>query len=87
MWICPKCNLSYSSVVASRTSPDKCGCPNCKHTKLYKKVLCVELNKVFESVNEASNFIGKKPCSITQACRKDIKTCGGYHWEYVNEKD
>lgn len=85
-WICPKCNLSYSSVVSSRTSVDKCGCPNCKHTKLYKKVLCVELDRIFESVNDAAKFIEKKPCSITQACRKDIKTCGGYHWEYVEEE-
>ena len=82
-WLCPNCNSSYSSVVASRTSPDKCGCPNCKHTKLYKKVLCVELNKEFESVKAAAIFAKRKPCSITSSIKKGYE-CGGYTWKYID---
>lgn len=85
-WLCPVCHTSYQSVVSSRTGFRKHYCPNCKFKNFQKKVRCIELNKVFDSVNEASVFAGKKPCSITQACRKDIKTCGGYHWEYYDEK-
>lgn len=81
-WKCPKCNSSYSSVVASRTSQDRCGCPNCKHTKLFKKVLCVELCKEFESVNAAAEFINRKPCSITSSIKKGYK-CAGYNWKYI----
>lgn len=84
-WICPKCHISYSSVVASRTGSDKCGCPNCRYTGAYKKVRCIELNKIFESVNLAAAFVEKKPCSITSACKGYTKTCGGYHWEYIKE--
>lgn len=85
-WICSKCNFSYSSVVSSRTSSDSCGCPNCKHTRLYKKVLCIELNKLFDSVKDAAEFVKKKPCSITQACKGYIQTCGSYHWKYVDKE-
>jgi len=82
-WICTNCNKSYSSVVASRTGKDKCGCPDCRYTRAHKKVKCIELNKVFESVKAAAKFVDRKPCSITSACRMDTKTCGGYHWEYI----
>lgn len=81
-WICSKCGLSYSSVVASRTGVDKCGCPACRYKKAYKKVLCVELNKEFESVKCAAKFVNKKPCSITSSVKLNT-TCGGYHWKKV----
>ena len=78
-WICPVCNKSYSSVVASRTSIDRCGCPDCKNTK---KVYCVELEKTFASVKLAAQFVNRKPCSITSAIKNNYK-CGGYRWEYI----
>ncbi len=81
-WICSKCNFSYSSVVASRTGSKNHGCPNCKLIKRYKRVLCIELNKEFESVNEAALFIKRKPCSITSSIKKEYK-CGGYSWKYI----
>lgn len=86
-WICPICKKSYSSVVSSRTSKDKCGCPDCRYIKAYKKVICIELNKTFESVKEAAEFVKKKPCSITSACKGCTKTCGGYHWKYVQDME
>ena len=84
-WICPDCGFSYSSVVASRTGTDKCGCPNCKPTKLYKKVICIELDKEFESVKAAAKFVNKKPCSITSSIRNSYK-CGGYTWKYIEKE-
>ena len=47
-----------------------------------KKLL---VNRTFNSVNEAANYVGKKPCSITSACKGYDKTCGGYHWKYALE--
>lgn len=84
-WICPICKNSYSSVVASRTGKDRCGCPNCRYLKAYKQVVCVELNKTFESVKSAAEFIDKKPCSIRSAVNGNYK-CGGYHWKYLQDK-
>jgi hypothetical protein len=82
-WICPVCRKSYSSVVASRTGTDRCGCPDCRYTKAYKSVICVELSKTFKSVKDAAKFVNRKPCTITSAIKKNSK-CAGYHWEYRN---
>src|SRR5574344_126522 len=49
---------------------------------LSKKVLCVELNKEFESVTEASRFIKANNCTgISKACKGRKQTYYGYHWK------
>ena len=48
-----------------------------------KAVLCVELNTVFHSLNEAARQLKIDPSSISKACRGELKTCGGFHWEFV----
>lgn len=53
--------------------------------KTTKKVMCVETGKVFNSITDASIFIGRDGSAISACCRGKQKTCGGYHWEYVNE--
>ena len=80
-WICPKCNQSYSSVIASRTGSKRHGCRNCQNTK---RIYCIELEKTFGSLKSAAQFIDRKSCSITSAIKNNT-TCGGYHWEYVVE--
>lgn len=52
-----------------------------------KPVLCVELDKVFESGREAAKYIGAKSTSGIYGCctnRYGYKTAGGYHWRYVD---
>lgn len=59
---------------------------------LKRKVYCITLDKVFNSVKEASDFIGLKGSSgITFACQKKTKSAGKHPvtgekltWEYVN---
>ena len=70
--------------MASRTGKDKCGCPKCRYIKAYKRVICLELNKTFESVKSAAKFVNKKPCSIRASVNGNYK-CGGYHWRYLDE--
>ena len=50
-----------------------------------RKVMCVELNKVFESVKDAEKWVGVKGSRISNVCqlKRGCKTCGGYHWRYV----
>ena len=51
--------------------------------KAYKKqtrVYCVELDRYFETVREASEYIGRNRCSLSNALDKENRTCGGYHW-------
>ena len=61
---------------------------------LKRKVYCTTLDKVFNSVKEASDFIGLKGSSgITFACQKKTKSAGKHpetgeplQWEYVELK-
>lgn len=50
--------------------------------KQSKSVLCVELNKVFKSAEEA-RYLGFKPGSIWMCCNGKYNTHKGYHWQYV----
>ena len=49
-----------------------------------RKVLCVELNKIFSSIAEAESWVGVKGSRIANVCRlrRGCKTCGGYHWRF-----
>lgn len=51
--------------------------------KLSKPIYCVELNKVFPSTAEAGRQLGISNSHISKCCRGILKTCGGYHWNYL----
>lgn len=54
------------------------------HNKtISKEVYCVELNKTFNSTREAARELGINGNHISCVCRGVRKTCGGYHWRYV----
>lgn len=48
-----------------------------------KKILCVELNEVFDSVKDASEKMNVNYGNLTSCCNGKLKTVGGYHWKYV----
>ena len=48
-----------------------------------KPVLCVELNKYFSSVVEASNYIHGDNGHICEVCNGKRKTAYGYTWKYI----
>lgn len=48
-----------------------------------KKVRCIELNKIFNSIKEAADFAKVDNSGITHCLKGQQKTSGGYHWEYV----
>ena len=50
--------------------------------KIKKKVICVELNKKFESILEASKILKINKSDICACCKGKLKTAGGYHWKY-----
>lgn len=55
-----------------------------------KKVLCIEMNMVFESISSAKKYFNIKSTShISECCNGKLKSCGKYngkklHWKYVN---
>ena len=52
-----------------------------------KPVICVETGEIFESASEAARKIPKTSQSkICMVCQGKRKTCGGYHWEYVEKE-
>lgn len=55
------------------------------HRKLRnKRIYCVELDCVFESLDEASEKIGRSKAVIVDCCKGRQKTCGGYHLRYAD---
>ena len=54
-------------------------------TRNSKKVLCVEQNKIFNSIKDACKFVKlKNNSNITKCCKGQRHTAGGYHWKYVD---
>jgi hypothetical protein len=54
-----------------------------------KRVKCVETGQIFGSSHEAAVTFLKKPrlgSSISQSCKGNRKSTGGYHWEYVENE-
>lgn len=51
---------------------------------LYKNVYCVELDKTFESIKEASRSTSTSEGNICECCKGKRKMAGGYHWKYIN---
>ena len=78
-WVTPKQNANHGTRterIAKATRNDK---------NRSKKVLCVELNKIFPSINEAGRQRGLNGGNISLCCNGKLKIAYGYHWEYVKE--
>ena len=54
------------------------------YEKLCRKVLCVETGETFPSIKAAAEFYNLKRPNISAVLNGDSKTCGGFHWEYVD---
>ena len=53
---------------------------NCKRRKVY----CVELDKIYDSVKDASIEFGVATSSIIRCCNGKHKHCCGYCWKYID---
>lgn len=49
----------------------------------YRSVRCIESNKIYLSIKEASRDTGIWGESIQSCCAGRLKTAGKLHWEYV----
>ena len=47
-----------------------------------KKVYCLQLDKVFESVREAARELSLNPGNIIHCCQGKYKSTGGFHFEF-----
>lgn len=48
------------------------------------KIKCVETGIVYPSVTEAASAVDRDKSAISNCLAGRIKTCGGYHWQYVD---
>ena len=48
-----------------------------------KKVRCIELDTIYDSLTEAAKSLNINMGHISDCCRGNRNVCGGYHWEYV----
>lgn len=85
-WICGKCNNNWEAAVNKRVNGT--GCLKCSRIKLKetfsKKVVCLEENITFNSLEEAANWANVTKNAISLCARGKTKTSGGYHWKYVD---
>lgn len=56
---------------------------NNRHLKIAKQIFCVELNKVFPSIREASRITGVNAGHICSCLKGIRKSAGKFHWKYV----
>lgn len=47
-------------------------------------VFCIELNQKFEDATEAGKELSLDGSGILKVCQGKRKTCGGYHWKFLD---
>lgn len=52
-----------------------------------KRVLCVELNQEFRSIMDACETLGVDPSAVIRVCKGINQTAGGYHWQYIENRE
>jgi hypothetical protein len=50
----------------------------------WKKVFCIELNRIFDSEKQAERELNIGVARISECCSGKNKTAGGYHWRYAD---
>lgn len=58
--------------------------PSGKDHPCARKVKCIEDDKIFDTIVQAAQYYNLDNSNIGKVCRGVAKTCGGYHWEYIN---
>lgn len=54
-----------------------------KNIKTKRRIMCIETNTIFESINEAGRQTGIDYRNIHRCCNNG-KTAKGFHWKYVD---
>lgn len=49
-------------------------------------VFCVELNKTFNDATDAGKEMSLDSSGILKVCQEKRKTCGGYHWKFLQRE-
>ena len=52
-----------------------------------RKVICLETNEIFDTIQEASEKTNTTKGNICKCCQGKRKTTGGFHWAYYNNEE
>lgn len=77
---------TFSEEHKKHISESKKGTQAGKNNPRARKVLCMELDIVFDTIKEAGEFVHCSPKNIVSCCRGRLNRSGGYHWTYVLEE-
>lgn len=55
---------------------------NLQRKRRSRPIICIELNKIFDSGIDAQKELNICRSNISQCCNGKRKTAGGYHWKY-----
>lgn len=55
--------------------------------QMARKIKCIELNKIYDTIRECAKELNLDESSISKVCRGKGKTCGGYHFCYLEDAD
>lgn len=69
-WCDRRYNLKYSNL-----------CPRPK-----RAVYCIELDKEFDSIKGAATALNLHYANVAYCCRGTLKSTGGYHFRFIEEK-
>ncbi len=72
------CDSTYNQHYGSRTERANLSCG--------KPIICIETGKIFNGAAWAAREMSLDPSSITKAVKNPNRTCGGYHWKYVEKE-
>ena len=50
-----------------------------------RKVINLDTGEVFDTLQSASEYVGKSKSGISNTCRGAQESCGGYRWAYLDE--
>lgn len=78
--------INFYNTIENGYNICKGGYINYENLDRSKKVRCVELNKIFNSEIEAKFMLNLKSNHIGDVCLGKRKSCGNYHWEFVEEE-
>lgn len=77
-WCTSKYNVNYGSRTNNQVETRK---------KQGRRIRCVETGQEFSNVSEASHMYNIDMGSLCHCLAGRRKTCGGFHWEYVNSEE
>ena len=81
----------FSDEVREKISKARTGAHESKETRdkiskaLSVPIRCVETGEIFSGITEAERQTGFNHSNLVACLKGRYKTCGGFHWEYVNK--